>query len=720
MKIVCGSCGAKYSIADEKVQGKVFKIRCKKCSNVIVVKGNQDEQAAQEEAAGADDFGGAYGGTAGASEWYVVIDGDQVGPITPEEVEAYAASGRISGETYAWREGLDDWASLASLDAFAHLADSGGMPAEEKTVVADQGFGDQEEEPAPAQADHGIPDEDATTVMPADDFRSQIEEKESQVAAQEDMGGYDDQGGFGAADSESGFGEQDDYGSGAYASGGSNAAAFEESSYGDQGGGFAEESYGSQAGSMDEDAFGDEGGYDEGGYDEGGGGFDSFEDEQNYGDSGDYAGDYADDAGGGDAGGMFSAFDSADEPDDGGYGGFDDSGFDDSADTGGSQAGGGDGGQQDANDLFASRNENSVLFSLSSLDQVDAVGDEGGGGGGGGMPGGMGAMAGGGGAGGGGGQDSTTEGSGLIDIQSLASAHSSMSGGEAAAGGGGPSGPASGPDDPFGAGTMSMPALMPMGSKKSNKGLYIGLAIAGVLLLGGIAAAAYVFLTQDDKPQEKVVIKEVIKEAAPSDPEADKEKEKEQQAADEAEQAIKEGEKSADEEGDEEEGKDEEKQEVAKKDDDSDRSGSSTASKPKPKPKSKPKPKPTPKKDDDIDSIIGSVGSGGDKKEESSGGGSSADSDLPKKLSRSMVRNTIRKYNGRVHNCGKSSNKNNLSGRMMVRITVQPSGRVSNAGVTTSKFKGTDVGKCVAGVARSMKFPATQDDLTINYPFTIR
>jgi len=27
MKIVCDSCGAKYSIADEKVAGKVFKLR---------------------------------------------------------------------------------------------------------------------------------------------------------------------------------------------------------------------------------------------------------------------------------------------------------------------------------------------------------------------------------------------------------------------------------------------------------------------------------------------------------------------------------------------------------------------------------------------------------------------------------------------------------------------------------------------------------------------
>ena len=51
MKIVCDACSAKYSIADEKVKGKVFKIRCKKCSNIIVVRGNAGAAAAEESAA---------------------------------------------------------------------------------------------------------------------------------------------------------------------------------------------------------------------------------------------------------------------------------------------------------------------------------------------------------------------------------------------------------------------------------------------------------------------------------------------------------------------------------------------------------------------------------------------------------------------------------------------------------------------------------------------
>ena len=40
MKISCQSCQAKYTIADEKVLGKIVKIRCKKCGATIVVNGS--------------------------------------------------------------------------------------------------------------------------------------------------------------------------------------------------------------------------------------------------------------------------------------------------------------------------------------------------------------------------------------------------------------------------------------------------------------------------------------------------------------------------------------------------------------------------------------------------------------------------------------------------------------------------------------------------------
>ncbi len=39
MKITCQSCQSKYNVADEKVQGKIVKIRCRKCGATIVVNG---------------------------------------------------------------------------------------------------------------------------------------------------------------------------------------------------------------------------------------------------------------------------------------------------------------------------------------------------------------------------------------------------------------------------------------------------------------------------------------------------------------------------------------------------------------------------------------------------------------------------------------------------------------------------------------------------------
>src|SRR6185369_15998341 len=38
MKFVCDRCQTKYSIADERVRGKVLKVKCKSCANVITVR----------------------------------------------------------------------------------------------------------------------------------------------------------------------------------------------------------------------------------------------------------------------------------------------------------------------------------------------------------------------------------------------------------------------------------------------------------------------------------------------------------------------------------------------------------------------------------------------------------------------------------------------------------------------------------------------------------
>jgi predicted Zn finger-like uncharacterized protein len=123
MKIVCDSCSAKYSIADEKVAGKSFKIRCKKCGAAIVVRG--DQQGAADAGAGGYDYGGE-------AVWHAVVEGDQQGPFTPAQLGQMISEEKIGWDAYVWREGFDDWKPAQDIEELVQaIMNPGGAPAAE-------------------------------------------------------------------------------------------------------------------------------------------------------------------------------------------------------------------------------------------------------------------------------------------------------------------------------------------------------------------------------------------------------------------------------------------------------------------------------------------------------------------------------------------------------------------------------------------------------------
>ena len=136
MKIVCDSCGAKYSIADEKVRGKVFKIRCKKCSEVIVVRGDGTGETPMAQT-GADAMGAAAAPAAADTIWHLVVGGEQQGPFNPDQISQMLSTGQIDWEAYGWRDGLENWMHLREID---------------ELVTAITGQAPQAAEPAPAPA----------------------------------------------------------------------------------------------------------------------------------------------------------------------------------------------------------------------------------------------------------------------------------------------------------------------------------------------------------------------------------------------------------------------------------------------------------------------------------------------------------------------------------------------------------------------------------------
>lgn len=105
MKIRCEGCDARYSIADEKVRGRAFKIRCKRCGAALVVRADAAPASSAE------------------GVWHVLVGDTQRGPLTVDAVHALLAAGEIGADAYAWREGLEGWQPIAELDELAPAPD---------------------------------------------------------------------------------------------------------------------------------------------------------------------------------------------------------------------------------------------------------------------------------------------------------------------------------------------------------------------------------------------------------------------------------------------------------------------------------------------------------------------------------------------------------------------------------------------------------------------
>ena len=125
MKITCQSCSAKYTIADEKVQGKVAKIRCRKCGETIVVNG---QGAAEGAAAMATTAPLQDVDTDGDITYTVSVAEDDQRPMAPVEIARAYASGLINLETYVWTDGMEDWLALGEIPALAKLVEKASVP----------------------------------------------------------------------------------------------------------------------------------------------------------------------------------------------------------------------------------------------------------------------------------------------------------------------------------------------------------------------------------------------------------------------------------------------------------------------------------------------------------------------------------------------------------------------------------------------------------------
>lgn len=127
MKISCPSCQSSYKIADEKVQGRTVKVRCRKCGLMIHVSESGVTSDAADTAGPAEPAAGSAGESAAAMFSVLVGEGTQQDMSLREVVSAYN-SGRITADTFIWADGQPDWAPLGQvqviIDALTTASDA--------------------------------------------------------------------------------------------------------------------------------------------------------------------------------------------------------------------------------------------------------------------------------------------------------------------------------------------------------------------------------------------------------------------------------------------------------------------------------------------------------------------------------------------------------------------------------------------------------------------
>ena len=137
MKITCPTCSAKYSIADDKVESRLAKIRCRKCGATIVIDGKVSPvrvYSAEGDGAGAS-APPAAGGE--GSSYSVDLGGGDPRTMSVAEIVLAMGKGEITNETFVWMDGFPDWKPIKNVPEIASAVRAGGArPAAKSSARA--------------------------------------------------------------------------------------------------------------------------------------------------------------------------------------------------------------------------------------------------------------------------------------------------------------------------------------------------------------------------------------------------------------------------------------------------------------------------------------------------------------------------------------------------------------------------------------------------------
>lgn len=673
MRIVCDSCQTKYSIGDDKIRGKVFKIRCKKCNHVIIVRGNEGAEA---------------GGAPETPTWYIVRGGQQDGPYASDALQGFLHTGELTPDTYVWKEGFANWAPLSSVGELSFLLAAPASSALLAPRSTQESAALSEMASFAAEPDNSGFDENESTRVASGFFEQQrtpsVDLESTRAAPPPGM----------------------DYGAMAAMASAPKPMAAQPAPQPLMAAPQPMMAAPQPAPQPEKPSAG-------------------------------FAGAAPSSAEAGPPLGFGGAFWGTEKPDAG------------AAKPAAKAAAKAAEPAAKKSDMVGARSENSVLFSLNNLSKESTPKEDE--------------------------APVNTEASGLIDIRALSSSAAAVSSGRA----GGPAGPSKSVE-PFAAGAapgpaISVPAMMPMGTRKSNAPIFIAIGVGLFLILavGGGLGAFMIWGRNNDTQQ--IVMQAPATGAQPDKADGKPEDKADEKADDKAEPkadekkdeavAAKEDEKPAEDEkaedkaaAEEEEKKKAEEEakaeELRKAEAERRRKEEENLSPEERKKREEERKKlleekkqrelelakakedklkdakPEEKKDekggkkDSIDDILNGIGAPAKKDEpkkeevvkKDEKQPPPADTGAEKKLTKEEVSGVVKRSYGSVQGCANDKVRGKTA---TVRFTINPNGSVGAASVVTADVASDPAAGCILRVVRGMKFPSADSSMTINYPFKL-
>lgn len=153
MKFYCDSCGAKYAISDDKIRGKILKVRCKKCTHVITVREPHTPAAAAPALAQAPQ--------ANAIAWFYAINGQSFGPFDQNTLVGMYQRAEVPDASYVWNETFGAWKPVFEVEPFASAVSAAQAIRPVARTIGVSGAME-----AIKISDHQLPDDEQEGVVP--------------------------------------------------------------------------------------------------------------------------------------------------------------------------------------------------------------------------------------------------------------------------------------------------------------------------------------------------------------------------------------------------------------------------------------------------------------------------------------------------------------------------------------------------------------------------